>query len=349
MAVHFEKGRDFRRANEKNLAAAELAGWRNPKDARPHLAKALELARKLPEADSKSERARLLVKLGRHDAETAEFLGDVALYCSAEEAISEALSLEPGSLEARTTLGLVHLERGENERAFVDFSRVLERAPEHAGAWDGLSYLFKNTGFWHAALACQQRAAVEPAFAHSIRRLSVLIYLDRFADAQAEAEALVARRPYFAHYNYWRGIAAYYGGRKADARHWIEQGFSLDPDDPIAQGVFAFALAADGETDRARALLASAEPGAAADGTFTYWIAKVYTLLGERDAAVSHLRKAAQRGYWDALWMKKDPVLRPLDGDPDFAAALDEIAARRATFERFLETEAPAAIRATLA
>jgi tetratricopeptide (TPR) repeat protein len=348
LAVHYEKGREFRRAIEKNLAAAELAGWRNPKDARPHLAKALELARKLPETDSVAERARLLVKLGRHDAETAEFLGDVALYARAEEAISEALLLEPGSLEARTTLGLVHLERGENERAFVDFARVLERSGEHAGAWDGLSYLFKNTGYWQAALACQARAAVDAAYAHSIRRLSVLIYLDRFAEAEEEAAALVRRRPYFAHYNYWRGIAAYYAGRGADARHWIEQAYSLDPDDPIAQGVFAFALATDGERDRARELLASAEPGAAADGTFTYWIAKAYAVLGERTQAIETLGKAAQRGYWDAVWMRKDSVLRPLHGDLDFEAAVDEIAARRAQFERFLEAEAPSAIRAVL-
>ncbi len=36
LAVHWEKGREFRRAIEKNLAAADVAAWRNPKDARPH-------------------------------------------------------------------------------------------------------------------------------------------------------------------------------------------------------------------------------------------------------------------------------------------------------------------------
>lgn len=337
LAVHWEKGREFRRAIEKSLAAADVAAWRNPKDARPFLDKALALAARLPEEEARAERARLLVRLGRHDAETAEFAGDVALYDTAERAVAEALELDPGSAEAATVLGLIHLERGENLRALEDFAKVIERAPDHAPAWDGLSYLFKNTGFWEHALAAHERAAkLDPRFAYSIRRLSVLIYLDRFAEAVAEAEALVARRPRFAHYNYWRGIAAFYAGDRKDARQWIEKGLELDPTDPIAQGVLAFALAAEGETERARDLLTLAEPGAAADGTFTYWIAKVHALLGDQDAALDWLGRAAQLGYWDSPWMRKDPVMDRLRGHAGFldhAAGLDE---RRAGLESAL-------------
>ena len=345
LAVHWEKGREFRRAIEKSLAAADVAAWRNPKDARPHLDKALALASRLPEDEARAERARLLVRLGRHDAETAEFAGDVALYDTAEAAVAEALELDPDSAEAATVLGLIHLERGENLRALEDFAKVIERAPDHAPAWDGLSYLFKNTGFWEYALAAHERAAqLDPKFAYSIRRLSVLIYLDRFAEAVAEAEALVARRPRFAHYNYWRGIAAFYAGDRKAARHWIERGLELDPTDPIAQGVLAFALAAEGETDRARDLLAVAEPGAAADGTFTYWIAKVHALLGDEESALDWLARAAQLGYWDSPWMRKDPCMASLatrEGYLEHLVALDE---RRALFDSSLRQTAPAAL-----
>ncbi len=331
LAVHWEKGREFRRAIEKNLAAADVAAWRNPKDARPYLDKALSLASRLPEAEARAARARLLVRLGRHDAETAEFAGDVALYDTAEAAVAEALTLEPDSAEAATVLGLIHLERGENLRALEDFATVIDRAPDHAPAWDGLSYLFKNTGFWEYALAAHERAAqLDPKFAHSIRRLSVLIYLDRFEEAVAEAEALVARRPKFAHYNYWRGIAAFYAGDRAEARHWIERGLELDPADPIAQGVLAFVLAAEGESERARDLLKLAEPGAAADGTFTFWIAKVHALLGELDAALDWLGRAAQLGYWDSPWMRRDPMLENLAGRHPFLEHLAELDRLRA-------------------
>ncbi len=363
LALHFELGRDLPRAIEHTLAAAELAAARNPRDARPLLAKALELAAKLPPEASVAQRAALLVRLGRHDAETAEFAGDVELYARAEQAVSEALVLEPGSIEARTVLGLIHLERGENERAFLDFARAVERSPAHAAAWDGLSYLFKNAGLWAASLAAQQRAAaLDDRFAYSIRRLSVLIYEGRLDEARAEASALVARRPKFAHYNYWRGIAAWYAGDHAEARRWIEQAYALDPADPIAQGVLAFVLATEpgdptdsggvggiggiggiGGTARARAreLLVTAEPGAAADGTFTYWIAKVHALLGDAPAALEWIRKAANLGYWDAPWMRKDAALATLHELPDFVSLAAEIEARQRAFRAFVARESP--------
>ncbi|MBZ0111190.1 MAG: tetratricopeptide repeat protein, partial [Thermoanaerobaculia bacterium] len=295
------------------------------------------------------ERARLLVRLGRHDAETAEFAGDVALYDTAERAVAEALELDPDSAEAATVLGLIHLERGENLRALEDFAKVIERAPDHAPAWDGLSYLFKNTGFWEYALAAHERAAkLDPKFAYSIRRLSVLIYLDRFQEAVAEAEALVARRPKFAHYNYWRGIAAFYSGDRRVARHWIEKGLELDPTDPIAQGVLAFTLAAEGETARARDLLKLAEPGAAADGTFTYWIAKVHALLGEQDAALDWLGRSAELGYWDSPWMRKDQTMMSLADRPDFLEHLTQLDGRRLGLETSLHRAAPTLLVAEL-
>ena len=53
-------------------------------------------------------------------AEPAEVAGDVELAARAAQAVAEALVLEPGSAEARTGLGLIHLERGENERAIAE-------------------------------------------------------------------------------------------------------------------------------------------------------------------------------------------------------------------------------------
>ena len=74
----------------------------------------LERRRDVVREEATAQRAALLIRLGRHDAETAEFAGDVELYARADGAVSEALALEPGSVEARTVLGLIHLERGEN-------------------------------------------------------------------------------------------------------------------------------------------------------------------------------------------------------------------------------------------
>lgn len=333
LAVHHERARELPAAIDAYVEAAELIGRGNPRDARPLLERALALAERLDGEVSVAPRVELLVRLARHDAETAELIGDVALYDRAQRLASAALAIAPASAEARTTLGLVHLERGDNLAAFAEFARVLAGDPHHGAAWDGLAYLFKNTGLWdESLLACARAGACDDRFAHSIRKLSVLIFQGRTGEAVAEAEALVARRPRFSHYAYWRGIAAFYAGDEAGCRAWVERGYGYDPEDQIGQGVLAFVQARAGEHQRARELVRSAEQGALADGTFTYWIANVYAVLGDHEHALLWLRRAVELGYWNAPWMARDPAIAGLRAAPGFAALWSEVEARQSAF-----------------
>jgi len=345
LAVHLEKGREFAPALAFRLRAAQAAARGSPRQARPHLQRALDLVARLPEGEQAGVRSDVLVRLARLDAETAEIVGDVSLYGRAEEAVTEALALRPDDADARTVLALVELERGRNERALQELLRVVATAPGHAPAYDGLAYLFKNTGLWAEALAMQSRAgALDPAYAHSIRQLSVFIHQDRLDEARAEAEALLARRPDYAHYIYWRGIVEIYAGDPAAAGAWIRRGYERDPEDQIAQGVLAEWEALHGDRARARALLATAEPGAPADGTFSYWIAKVYAALGEPETAVAWLGRAEDLGYWNAPWIEKDPTLDGLRAFPPFALRLQSIRARHESFRALAHGSAALAV-----
>lgn len=333
LAVHFEKARLFAEALAFRLRAAQFATRGSPRQARPHLQRALELAGRLADAERDATRADLLVRIARLDAESAEIVGDTSLYERAETAVTEALALRPDDAAARTVLALIELERGRNENAFHDLLRVLATSPAHAPAYDGLAYLCKNTGLWDEALRLQQRAGeLDPSYAHSIRRLSVLIYQDRFDEARAEADALLLRRPGYSHYLYWRGIVDLYAGDPASAGEWIRKGFDRDPEDQIGQGVLAEWEARYGDPRRARELLATAEPGALADGTFTYWIAKIYAALGEPATAVDWLGRAEALGYWNAPWLEKDPTLDTLRGYEPFER---RVASVRALHEKF--------------
>ena len=106
-------------------------------------------------------------------------------------------------------------------------------------------------------------------------------------------------------------------------------------------------LAAEGDAasrERVRGLLATAEPGAAADGTFTYWIAKVHAQLADTPTALDWIRKAANLGYWDARWMRKDAALVHLHGLSEFAALANEVEARQRAFRAFVAKESPAGL-----
>jgi serine/threonine protein kinase/tetratricopeptide (TPR) repeat protein len=337
LAVHWEKAREFGQALAYRLRAAQFATRGSPRQSRPHLQRALELAVRLPDAERDGARADLLVRLARLDAETAEIVGDTSLYERAEEAVTEALALRPDDADARTVLAVIELERGRNENAFRDLLRVVATQPGHAPAYDALAYLCKNTGLWEEALALQRRAGrLDPSYAHSIRQLSVFIYQDRFEDARAEADALLARRPEYSHYLYWRGIVDLYAGDSESAGKWIRKGYERDPEDQIAQGVLAEWEARYGDRQRAQELLATAEPGALADGTFTYWIAKIYAALGEKDVAVTWLRRAKALGYWNAPWLEKDPTLDSLRGYEPFDRCVAAVRGRHQEFGRLV-------------
>ncbi|HET8644780.1 MAG TPA: hypothetical protein VFO85_04790, partial [Vicinamibacteria bacterium] len=129
LAVHLEKAREFGQALGYRLRAAQFATRASPRQARPHLQRALELAGRLPEAERDATRADLLVRLARLDSETAEIVGDTSLYERAEEAVTEALALRPDDAAARTVLAVIELERGRNENAFRDLLRVLATQP----------------------------------------------------------------------------------------------------------------------------------------------------------------------------------------------------------------------------
>jgi tetratricopeptide (TPR) repeat protein len=277
-----------------------------------------------------------LTRLGRHFSETAEIVGDVTFYERAESAVTEALRIDPHgetAAEARTTLGHIRLERGENERALAELRSVIADHPEYAPAHGALAYLFKNTGLWEHSLTAQEAAGrLDPRLLHSIPRLSVLLYQDRFGEAQAESDALLSQRPKYSHFNYWKGIVYFYAGELESAREWIERGYDLDPDNFIGKGVLAFILAHLGDSGRAKELLRSAEAGAAADGTFTYWIAKARAALGDLEGAVLWIGKAESLGYWNAPWIARDRALLRVHGLSEFRSRLVSIENRRRSF-----------------
>jgi tetratricopeptide (TPR) repeat protein len=279
--------------------------------------------------------------LARHLSEAAEIIGDVRLYEQGESAASEALELDPKgpfAPEARTTRGLIRLERGENEKALESFRAVLAEYPAYAPAHAGLAYLFKNTGLWERSLLEQAEASrIDPSRAHSIPRLSVLIYQDRFEEAHQEIDALLKTRPRYSHYNYWKGIVYFYEGEAGNSREWILRGYEMDPDNAIARGVLAFSLAHAGDRTGAEKLLASAEPGAPADGTFTYWLAKARAALGDVAGAIAWIGRAEALGYWNAPWIARDRALVSLHVSPAFLSRLESVREKHERFRRLAE------------
>jgi hypothetical protein len=73
-----------------------------------------------------------------------------------------------------------------------------------------------------------------------------------------------------------------------------------------------------------------------------YQIALVYAARGEKDAAFQWLERAFQQHDAGMLWMKFDPLLRTLAGDPRFKSLADRMsqpAGREAAASAVLATQ----------
>ncbi len=114
--------------------------------------------------------------------------------------------------------------------------------------------------------------------------------------------------------------------RPERALEYFERAWTLRQDD-FMRALLACYRARSGRAEEARALLAATQPG---PGTY-YNIACTWALLGEREAALSMLRREILENHAagggrerQKAWARKDPDLASLRGDPAFLELVGE-------------------------
>ncbi len=66
-------------------------------------------------------------------------------------------------------------------------------------------------------------------------------------------------------------------------------------------------------------------------------IASAYSLLGDLDQAIKYLRAAAENGYPNITWFKRDPHLANLRKDPRFDQLMAELQPRYERLKALVE------------
>jgi tetratricopeptide (TPR) repeat protein len=128
---------------------------------------------------------------------------------------------------------------------------------------------------------------------------------------------------YYAHFNL--GIAFQLKGDvpSAVAEYTKAQELSDDPRSPL---LIAAAKAQSGDKDAALRMLAELEELSRHWNVRAYWRALLYLSLGNRDEAIRWLEQdIADPGYLNTIWIKVDPMLDPIRGDPRFEALVQKV------------------------
>jgi len=242
----------------------------------------------------------------------------------ARKAAEKALSLDSTLAEAHTTLGLILKSTGEWEPAATEFRRGLALDSTYATGHQWHAEVLIITGRVREAVAELERARdLEPLSPIINAELGYALGLA----GRYQEGVLAGQRAVELDSTLWTGhaflafthaFAGEYPAAVSGFRQAVALGQGIDP----LVGALAFALAKDGKTDSARAVLAPAESRAKGRGGSPIAMAMAYTGLGDRDAALRWLARAAQqKDPWLYAMSINAPIFDAIRDDPRFAQA----------------------------
>jgi adenylate cyclase len=249
----------------------------------------------------------------------------------AKEAALTALRLDPNLAEAHLGLGKV-LFFGEIALAGAmrEYQRAIEIQPNNATAhhWFGNDTL--------AALGRFDEAIAEGRRAIELDPLSPVInadlgttfyYARRFDESARQLRKTLEIDPtfFYAHFNL--GIVLQVTGDLPGAIAEYEKAKQLN-DDPFMSVNVAQAKSYAGDKDAARRMLSDLDRMSQQREVVGYWRALLYLSLNNKDEALRWLEQGfKERDGSNISWIKVDPLLESLHGDPRFEALVQKVTA----------------------
>jgi len=242
----------------------------------------------------------VLAHAGMAEALVRKFLywdGEVNFLQEARDSAQRALSFDPFSAEAHTSLGFANQMAGDTEEAQREYRLAIQIDHDEWLAHRLLGQLLARLGQHESASPLLARAtALRATHIGSFDDLyGVLCRLDRYDEAIAVAD---------------RGIAA--------ARKHLD----TQDDDQEARLHLALLLARMGLADDARQVIATARKKAPKDAYTSFHAARVHALLGEIELALTLLVEAQERGFYLRPELARNTDFEILRGRREFAQFL---------------------------
>jgi len=243
----------------------------------------------------------------------------------AEAEARHALALDESLAEAHTSLGWVtFIYKWEWAEADREFRRAIQLNPRYATARQWYAWLLLAMGRIDEGMAHGRAAAELDPGSVSIRRsLGWLHLYARQPDiAMEHLRRALAMNPSLEESHLILGHALAQKGMHAAAETEFREAMSLTSENTRGVSALGALLAQQGRRDEARALLEGLYERARARYVSPVDFVTLHIALGDTDAAFEWLERTyEQRRGWLA-YLKVEPVVDPLRGDPRFTGLL---------------------------
>ena len=252
-------------------------------------------------------------------------------YLKAKDAAIKALRLDSNLAEAHAAFGKVlFFSEIDLAGAMREYKRAIELAPNDATAhhWFGNDTL--------AALGQFEEAIAEGKRSVELDPLSIVINVDlgetfyyarRYDEAARQMRKALEIDPtsFYAHYNL--GIVLQLKGDLSGAIAEYEKAKQLG-DNPLVSALCASAKALAGYKNAALRMLSDFDELSRHREVVGYLRALLYLSLNNKDEAVRWLEQGLkERDGSNICWIKVDPLLDSLHGDPRFEALVQKVVA----------------------
>jgi class 3 adenylate cyclase/TolB-like protein/Tfp pilus assembly protein PilF len=254
-----------------------------------------------------------------------EFSAPTEAFPKAREAAERALAIDDHLAEAHTSLGFVHfLYERDWPAAEKELRRALALNPGYPTAHQFYADYLKAMGRLDEALAEMRKALeLDPVSMAVNTGLGHVLYLARNFDAAIEQYGNAVRLdPTFGPAHLWFGRPYLQKGMYAEAIGEIQQAVASSGGSTISLAVLAHALASAGKESEAKKILGDLMERSRNQYLPSYWVALVYTGLGDVNQAMTWLEKAyEERSSW-LVWINVEPRFDRLRSEPRFASLL---------------------------
>jgi eukaryotic-like serine/threonine-protein kinase len=242
----------------------------------------------------------------------------------AREAVGKALEIDDTLPNAHVVLATIksvydwNLPGGEKE-----FQRAIDLDSNYLEAHQYYALCLAAMGrFTDCRSQLQQAQKIDPESPNLESTAAFALYLaGDYDDVIARCKRAIEVNPnfYFLHLNLGQALAA--KGLYGQAISEFQKARIASGDAPAVLARLGHAYAASGRPQEARLMLqelqqASAQP---------HYVAQVFLGLHLQDRAIEWLQKAHQQRSGDLVYLKTDPIYKPLQSNPKFSELLGQI------------------------